>query len=63
MAVAKVQSTWRLDVDIYAKLKKIAVSESRSVANMLDYLIKKEIKRYEAENGVIELSEEDLSLE
>ena len=30
---------------------------------MIDYLIKKEIRRYETENGEIPLTEEDVSLE
>lgn len=60
MAVLKTQLTLRLSLESHAKLKKIAARESRSMTNMIEYLVKKEIARYEAENGVIEVSEEDL---
>ena len=63
MAVVKAQFTLRFEADIHAKIKKISKEESRSMTNMIEYIVKKEIKRYEDENGVIELTEEDLSLE
>ena len=46
-----------------AKIRWIAAKDSRSMTNMIDYPIQKEIRRYEAENGEIPLSEEDVSLE
>ena len=46
-----------------AKIRWIAAKDSRAMTNMIDYLIQKEIRRYEAENGEIPLSEEDVSLE
>lgn len=63
MAVIKNQFTLRLDLTTHAKIKKIAAAENRSLTNMIDYLVKKEISRYEELNGEIPLSEEDLSLE
>ena len=63
MAVIKVPFTMRFEPEIHAKLKKIAKKDVRSMANMIDYLVIREIERYEAVNGVIELTEEDLSLE
>ena len=63
MAVIKSQFTLRLDLKAHAKIKKIAEIESRSMTNMIEYLIKKEIFLFELENGEIFLSEEDLSLE
>lgn len=60
MAVIKTQFTLRLTLESHAKLKKIAADESRSMTNMIEYLVKKEIARYEAEHGVIEVTEEDL---
>jgi len=48
---------------VHAKIKKIASQESRSMTNMIEYLIKKEIKAYEAENGEMEITDEDLALE
>lgn len=63
MAVIKSQFTLRLDVKVHAKIKKIAESESRSLTNMIEYLLKREISDYELQNGEIILTDEDLSLE
>lgn len=63
MAVIKIQFTLRLSPVTNAKIKKIAANENRSMTNMIDYLIQKEIRRYETENGEIPLTEEDVSLE
>lgn len=63
MAVIKSQFTLRLDIISHAKIKKIATKESRSLTNMIEYLVKKEIEAYEAENGEIVLSDEDLSIQ
>lgn len=63
MPVIKTQFTLRLNPSDHAKIKKIAEEENRSVANMIETLVKKEIKRYESENGEIELTEEDISIE
>jgi len=63
MAVIKTQFTLRLDPINHVKIKKIAESESRSMTNMIEYLIKKEIARFEADNSPISVTEEDLYLE
>ena len=47
MPVIKNQFTMRLDPEIHYKIKKIAETENRSMTNMIEYLICKEIKRYE----------------
>ena len=60
MPVIKSQFTLRLDPVSHFKIKKIADSEMRSMTNMIEYLIKKEIARYEKENGEIEVSDEDI---
>lgn len=60
MAVIKKQFTLRLSLENHAKLKKIAARESRSLTNMIEYLVKKEIARYEEDHGPIALSEEEL---
>jgi len=44
-------------------IKKIAAEESRTMTNMIEYLIKKEIARFEADNSPISVTEEDLYLE
>ena len=61
MAVIKSQFTLRLNLTDHAKIKKIAEEENRSITNMIETLVKKEIKRYEEENGEIQLTDEDLS--
>ena len=63
MAVIKSQFTLRLDLKVHTKIKKIAELESRSMTNMIEYLIKREISAFELKNGEIFLSDEDLSLE
>ena len=63
MAVVKPQFTLRLDMKVHAKVKKIAEKESRSMTNMIEYIIKKEIAAYEAQNGEIILTDEDLYIE
>lgn len=60
MAVIKTQFTMRLDVETHCKIQKIAGCETRSLTNMIDYLIKQEIRRYEAEHGEIVLTTEEL---
>lgn len=60
MAVIKAQFTLRLGLETHAKLKKIAQAESRSLTKMIEYLIKREIEQYEAKNGPIQVTEEDL---
>ena len=63
MAVIKSQFTLRLNLKAHAKIKKIAELESRSMTNMIEYLIKKEISSFERENGELVLNDEDLSIE
>ena len=62
MAVIRTQFTLRLDPVNHTKIKKIAASESRTMTNMIEFLIKKEIKRYEAENGEIPVTDDDIYL-
>ena len=45
------------------EIKKIAQYETRSMTNMIEHLIKREITRYEKENGEISVNEEKLYLE
>ncbi len=60
MAVIKTQFTLRLNLDVHAKIRKIAEMENRSMTNMIETVIKREIARYEAEHGEIEITDEDL---
>lgn len=63
MAVLKSQFTLRLNLNDHAKIRMIAESENRSLTNMIETLVKREIQRYEDENGEIVLTDEDISLE
>ena len=63
MAVIRTQFTLRLELEVHIKVSKIAKKESRSMANMIEYLLKKQIETYEKENGKIELTDEDFGLE
>ena len=63
MAVIKSQFTLRLDLIDHAKIKKISEEENRSMTNMIEMLIKKEIKRYENENGEIKITDEDITIQ
>ncbi|MGN0106202.1 MAG: hypothetical protein ACI4A5_00720 [Hominilimicola sp.] len=63
MPVVRTQFTLRLDPVNHVKIKKIAAGESRTMTNMIEYLIKKEIARYEKENGEIPVTDEELYLE
>lgn len=60
MSVVKAHLTLRLDLETNAKIKTIAKRELRSTSNLIDYLVRKEIQRYESEHGVITLSDEEL---
>ncbi len=62
MPVIRTQFTLRLDPINHAKIKKIAAAESRTMTNMIEYLIKKEITRYENENGEIAVTDDDIYL-
>lgn len=62
MAVIKSQFTLRLNLIDHAKIKKIAEKENRSMTNMIETLIKNEIKHYEDINGEIAISDEELGL-
>ena len=45
-----------LETEDFEKIKTIAKKEGRSTSNLVAYLIKKHIKRYEEENGSIDTS-------
>lgn len=63
MAVIKSQFTMRLDPVTHCKIKKIAAEEHRSLTNMIEFLIAREIKQYEHENGEISCTDEELYTE
>ena len=60
MADVRVPFSLRLTPTDHAKIKLISQKENRSIANMIETLVKREIERYEKENGEIELTEEEI---
>lgn len=60
MSVMKAHISLRLELEKNAKIKYIAKKECRSTASKINYLIQQEIDRYEAENGEIPISDDDL---
>ena len=57
MSDSKIQFTMRLASDVHAKILKIAENDNRSLTNMIETLVKREISRYEAENGEIPITD------
>ena len=53
----------RLDPVTHYKIKKVSESEMRSLTNMIEYLISREIRRYESENGEITFTDDDIYTE
>lgn len=51
MATAKVQTGLRLEEDLYEKLKALSSAEGRSLNNLAEYIIRKYVADYEAQNG------------
>lgn len=60
MAIIKTSFTLLLNLIDHAKIKKIAESRNRSMANMIETLVKDKIKEYEKENGEIKLTDENI---
>lgn len=60
MPILKSQFTLRLNLADHAKIKKIAEAENHSMTNMIEMLIKREIKRFEQENGEIMLTDDEI---
>lgn len=56
MSVSKIQTGLRVDETTYGKLKTISENESRSLNNLVEYIIKNYISDYEKKNGVIPIS-------
>ena len=51
MAVSKIQTGLRLEEGLYEKVKTLADMEGRSLNNLAEYIIRRYIADYEAENG------------
>lgn len=58
MAVIKIQTGLRLDEQTYGKLKTLSEMESRSINNLAEFILKKYLADYEAENGPLPVSQD-----
>ena len=56
----KIPFTFRFNTVYYAKIRKIACMETRSMSNLIEHLCKQEIERWEQQHGEIPLTDEDL---
>lgn len=55
MAAVKIQTGLRLDETTYEKLRILAFRENRSINNLVEYIVKRYLEKYEDQNGVISL--------
>jgi len=59
MTVNKVQTTIRIEPEMLVKIAYIAKNNRRSLNGQLEFLVQKCIEEYEAENGVIPVTDEE----
>ncbi len=57
MPTRKMPFTFHLDEEVLVKMKKIARAENRSTSNLLEYLCKECILKYEEEYGHIHIDD------
>ncbi len=55
------QFSFRFDDVLYAKTKKIAKKETRTMSNLIQHLCQLKIEEFEAKYGEIKLSDEDFA--
>ena len=53
MPTQKMPFTFHLDEEVLTKIKRIAKAENRSTSNLLEYLCKECIRKYEGKHGQI----------
>lgn len=58
MAVSKIQTGLRLDEESYSKLRALAAQESRSLNNLIEFIVRKYLADYEAEHGALPLCQD-----
>lgn len=51
MPVSKVQTGLRLEESLYEKVKTLSELEGRSLNNLIEYITRKYVADYEAQNG------------
>lgn len=59
MATNKIQTGLRLKEAVYEKAKVLAAREQRTFNNLIEYAVQRYIDDYEAQNGPIQIPEED----
>ena len=59
MATMKIQTGIRVEENTLEKLRFIASRQKRSLNNLAEYVLEREIDKFEAEHGVIPLEKED----
>ena len=58
MATNKVQTGLRLKEAVYLKVKALAAKEQRTFNNLIEYAVQRYIDEYEAQNGPIQIPDE-----
>lgn len=59
MSTSKIQTGLRLSEPLYSKLRVLAAHESRSLNNLMEYVLQKYLSDYEATHGTIEVPDEE----
>lgn len=58
MAVIKIQTGLRLEESLYEKLKALSEMEGRSLNNLMEYIARRYVADYEAQNGPLPQSQD-----
>lgn len=59
MAANKIQTGLRLNETIYEKLRVLSSRETRSLNNLIEYVLQRYVNEYEAEHGTIQIPDPD----
>ena len=51
MSVSKIQTGLRLEEELYEKLKTLSSLEGRSLNNLVEFIVRRYVAEYEAQNG------------
>lgn len=58
MSVTKIQTGLRLEEELYEKLKTLSVMEGRSLNNLVEFIVRRYVADFEAQNGVLPRSQD-----
>ena len=59
MATNKIQTGLRLNETVYEKLRVLSSRDSRSLNNLIEYVLQRYLDEYEAANGAISVPSEE----